>query len=185
MVGDDADTMGMAVRVDRCLAPEYFTHGIVDEKTDVFAFGVFLLELISGRKPVDGSHKSLIAWVSSSTSLTPPPTAGHRPQRAAGLILGWKTRAGQALPERRRRARTRGPAARRRLRRRAAEAAHVRRVALRQGRRGVAPDHDTGAYGNRQLSLHMLCPECKPTLHIVHFRIHHFYLAKKKKNSEA
>ncbi|XP_006652936.1 probable receptor-like serine/threonine-protein kinase At5g57670 [Oryza brachyantha] len=45
-----------------CLAPEYFTHGIVDEKTDVFAFGVFLLELISGRKPVDGSHKSLIAW---------------------------------------------------------------------------------------------------------------------------
>jgi serine/threonine protein kinase len=47
----------------RCLAPEYFTHGIVDEKTDVFAFGVFLLELISGRKPVDGSHKSLLAWV--------------------------------------------------------------------------------------------------------------------------
>ncbi|WVZ87485.1 hypothetical protein U9M48_034116 [Paspalum notatum var. saurae] len=45
-----------------CLAPEYFTHGIVDEKTDVFAFGVFLLELISGRKPVDGSHMSLIAW---------------------------------------------------------------------------------------------------------------------------
>jgi hypothetical protein len=32
-------------------------HGIVDEKTDVFAFGVFLLEIISGRKPVDGSHR--------------------------------------------------------------------------------------------------------------------------------
>ncbi|XP_010548617.1 PREDICTED: receptor-like cytosolic serine/threonine-protein kinase RBK2 isoform X2 [Tarenaya hassleriana] len=41
------------------LAPEYYTHGIVDEKTDVFAFGVFLLELISGRKPVDASHQSL------------------------------------------------------------------------------------------------------------------------------
>jgi hypothetical protein len=68
----------LSVRADRCLAPEYFTHGIVDEKTDVFAFGVFLLELISGRKPVDGSHMSLIAWVSSSSSLTPPPTADHR-----------------------------------------------------------------------------------------------------------
>ncbi|WOK92111.1 putative receptor-like serine/threonine-protein kinase [Canna indica] len=45
-----------------CLAPEYFMHGIVDEKTDVFAFGVFLLEIISGRKPVDGSHKSLLCW---------------------------------------------------------------------------------------------------------------------------
>jgi serine/threonine protein kinase len=40
----------------------------VDEKTDVFAFGVFLLELISGRKPVDGSHNSLIAWVSTNPS---------------------------------------------------------------------------------------------------------------------
>lgn len=38
-------------------------HGIVDEKTDVFAFGVFLLEIISGRKPVDGSHQSLLNWV--------------------------------------------------------------------------------------------------------------------------
>lgn len=44
------------------LAPEYFMHGIVDEKTDVFAFGVFLLEIISGRKPVDGSHQSLHSW---------------------------------------------------------------------------------------------------------------------------
>ncbi|KAI4344421.1 hypothetical protein L6164_011650 [Bauhinia variegata] len=44
------------------LAPEYYMHGIVDEKTDVFAFGVFLLELISGRKPVDGSYQSLHNW---------------------------------------------------------------------------------------------------------------------------
>lgn len=45
-----------------CLAPEYFSHGIVDEKTDVFSFGVFLLELISGKKPVDASHQSLSNW---------------------------------------------------------------------------------------------------------------------------
>ncbi|XAR51161.1 Non-specific serine/threonine protein kinase [Bertholletia excelsa] len=44
------------------LAPEYFMHGVVDEKTDVFAFGVFLLEIISGKKPVDGSHQSLHSW---------------------------------------------------------------------------------------------------------------------------
>ncbi|XP_042409377.1 probable receptor-like serine/threonine-protein kinase At5g57670 isoform X1 [Zingiber officinale] len=45
-----------------CLAPEYFMHGIVHEKTDVFAFGVFLLEIISARNPVDGSHMSLVSW---------------------------------------------------------------------------------------------------------------------------
>lgn len=44
------------------LAPEYFMHGVVDEKTDVFAFGVFVLELLSGKKPVDGSHQSLHSW---------------------------------------------------------------------------------------------------------------------------
>ncbi|XP_074280860.1 putative receptor-like serine/threonine-protein kinase At5g57670 isoform X1 [Silene latifolia] len=44
------------------LAPEYFSHGIVDEKTDVYAFGVLLLELISGRRPVDSSHQSLRTW---------------------------------------------------------------------------------------------------------------------------
>eukprot|EP00249_Psilotum_nudum_P011016 c22918_g2_i1 orf=432-1757(-) len=44
------------------LAPEYFMHGIVDEKIDVFAFGVVLLELITGRKPIDDSQRSLVIW---------------------------------------------------------------------------------------------------------------------------
>lgn len=43
-------------------------HGIVDEKTDVFAFGVLLLEIITGRQALDESQPetSLILWVSSS-----------------------------------------------------------------------------------------------------------------------
>ncbi|KAF8401591.1 hypothetical protein HHK36_012536 [Tetracentron sinense] len=44
------------------LAPEYFMHGIVDEKTDVFAFGVLLLELITGRQALDNSQQSLVMW---------------------------------------------------------------------------------------------------------------------------
>lgn len=39
-------------------------HGVVDEKTDVFAYGVLLLELITGRKPVDSDKQNLVAWVS-------------------------------------------------------------------------------------------------------------------------
>lgn len=39
-------------------------HGVVDEKTDVFAFGVLLLEIVSGRRPVDCSKQSLLQWVS-------------------------------------------------------------------------------------------------------------------------
>ncbi|KAK7252443.1 hypothetical protein RIF29_36380 [Crotalaria pallida] len=45
------------------LAPEYFMHGVVDEKTDVFAYGVLLLELITGRRAVDSdSRQSLAIW---------------------------------------------------------------------------------------------------------------------------
>lgn len=45
------------------LAPEFMMHGIVDEKTDVFAFGVLLLELITGRRALDCSQQSLVLWV--------------------------------------------------------------------------------------------------------------------------
>ncbi|KAL0370558.1 UNVERIFIED_CONTAM: Receptor-like cytosolic serine/threonine-protein kinase RBK2 [Sesamum angustifolium] len=45
------------------LAPEFLMHGIVDEKTDVFAFGVLLLELITGRRALDYSQQSLVMWI--------------------------------------------------------------------------------------------------------------------------
>ncbi|XVF15305.1 hypothetical protein REPUB_Repub09cG0139800 [Reevesia pubescens] len=44
------------------LAPEYFMHGIVDEKTDVFSFGVLLLEILTGRRAVDSTRQSLAIW---------------------------------------------------------------------------------------------------------------------------
>lgn len=49
------------------LAPEYASSGKLTDKSDVFSFGVMLLELITGRKPVDRTQTfaddSMVDWV--------------------------------------------------------------------------------------------------------------------------
>ncbi|KAF3773782.1 putative proline-rich receptor-like protein kinase [Nymphaea thermarum] len=49
------------------LAPEYFQHGKVSNKTDVYAFGVVLLELVTGRQPIEtgrsAGDENLVQWV--------------------------------------------------------------------------------------------------------------------------
>ncbi|KAK3224099.1 hypothetical protein Dsin_011124 [Dipteronia sinensis] len=47
------------------LAPEYASSGKLTEKSDVFSFGVMLLELITGKRPVDltnAMEDSLVDW---------------------------------------------------------------------------------------------------------------------------
>lgn len=54
------------------MAPEYASSGKLTEKSDVFSYGVVLLELITGRKPVDASRplgdESLVEWVNNLIS---------------------------------------------------------------------------------------------------------------------
>ena len=49
------------------IAPEYLMHGKLSDKIDIYAFGIVLLELLSGRRPIDfgvaEGQRSLVLWV--------------------------------------------------------------------------------------------------------------------------
>lgn len=51
------------------MAPEYMIYGKVNEKIDVYSYGVVLLELITGKEAIqknpESTHESLVLWVCS------------------------------------------------------------------------------------------------------------------------
>ncbi|KAM0973478.1 hypothetical protein ACFX2J_016650 [Malus domestica] len=49
------------------VAPEYASTGMLNERSDVYSFGILIMEIISGRNPVDYSHApgevNLVEWL--------------------------------------------------------------------------------------------------------------------------
>ncbi|KAI3943314.1 hypothetical protein MKW92_008681 [Papaver armeniacum] len=77
---DDADKFVLAASENGCLqtgdmAPEYASSGKLTDRSDVFSFGVVLLELVTGRRPVEAiQNESLVEWVSTCILFQEPLT---------------------------------------------------------------------------------------------------------------
>ena len=65
------------------MAPEAHLGGVVDERTDIFSLGVVFYEMLTAKKPFDGTSYAAIA--DRVLNATPPPVAESNP--AAGVAL--------------------------------------------------------------------------------------------------
>lgn len=50
------ELMIFLILVVRYVAPEYASTGMLNERSDVYSFGILIMEIISGRNPVDYSR---------------------------------------------------------------------------------------------------------------------------------
>ncbi|KAG6476805.1 receptor-like protein kinase HSL1 [Zingiber officinale] len=68
MIGKGPKSMSMIAGSCGYIAPEYAYTLRVNEKSDIYSFGVVILELVTGKLPVDPElgEKDLVRWVSSS-----------------------------------------------------------------------------------------------------------------------
>ncbi|XP_022724670.1 LOW QUALITY PROTEIN: receptor-like protein kinase HSL1 [Durio zibethinus] len=63
--GKDAKSMSVIAGSCGYIAPEYAYTLLVDEKSDIYSFGVVILEMVTGRLPIDPEfgEKDLVTWV--------------------------------------------------------------------------------------------------------------------------
>lgn len=61
--------------------PEYMQSGRATEKTDVYSFGVLVLEIVSGKRPTDASFiekgLNIVGWIWSFLTLTGARTSSY------------------------------------------------------------------------------------------------------------
>ncbi|HSF19626.1 MAG TPA: protein kinase [Vicinamibacteria bacterium] len=65
------------------MAPEQFEGRSIDARTDIFAFGALLYEMVSGRKAFEGS--SIGSLIAAIVEHDPPPLSSVRPLAPAAL----------------------------------------------------------------------------------------------------
>ena len=73
------------------LSPELVTRGIADARSDVYAAGILLFELVTGRQPFQGDQAVQVAYQHAHSNVPAPSSVKHEFTPAVDEIVIWAT----------------------------------------------------------------------------------------------
>ncbi|WGD36481.1 Stk1 family PASTA domain-containing Ser/Thr kinase [Lysinibacter sp. HNR] len=73
------------------LSPELVTKGVADERSDIYAFGIVLYEMITGVQPFTGEQPMQIAYQHANDEVPPPSLASSNSTPELDALVRWAT----------------------------------------------------------------------------------------------
>lgn len=73
------------------LSPELVTRGQADARSDVYAAGILLFELLTGRQPFEGDQAVQIAYQHANSTVRAPSTLAPETPAAIDKVVAWST----------------------------------------------------------------------------------------------
>jgi serine/threonine protein kinase/beta-lactam-binding protein with PASTA domain len=73
------------------LSPELVTRGLADARSDVYAAGILLFELLTGRQPFEGEQAVQIAYQHANSTVPTPSSLAPETPAAIDKLVAWST----------------------------------------------------------------------------------------------
>ncbi len=73
------------------LSPELVTRGLADARSDVYAAGILLYELLTGKQPFEGEQAVQIAYQHANSTVPAPSLVAHETPVAIDRLVAWAT----------------------------------------------------------------------------------------------
>ncbi|CAB4891616.1 unannotated protein [freshwater metagenome] len=73
------------------LSPELLTRGVADERSDIYAAGIMLFEMLTGEQPFRGEQPMQVAYQHANDQVPLPSTLNDQVPESLDLLVRWST----------------------------------------------------------------------------------------------